>query len=213
MIEGARSGLFLAEGSSDAPLGDLVQALLLARGVNVSLTRPDFDLLEDRVPRDLGSRMIAARTLMRDDVDVVVIHRDADNVGAEARRGEMVAALDRACSGARLIPVIPVRMTEAWLLLDEQAIRRVAGNPSGRVDLALPKTLEVERLADPKAKLRECLLTAADVTGRRRERLDRRFDSNRRQLLERLEPEGPVMQLTSWQALLRDVENVAQRLR
>ncbi len=213
MIEGARSGLFLAEGSSDAPLGDLVQALLLARGVNVSLTRPDFDLLEDRVPRDLGSRMIAARTLMRDDVDVVVIHRDADNVGAEARRGEMVAALDRACSGAPLIPVIPVRMTEAWLLLDEQAIRRVSGNPSGRSDLALPKTLEVERFADPKAKLRECLLTAADVTGRRRERLDRRFDSNRRQLLERLEPEGPVMQLTSWQALLRDVENVAQRLR
>ena len=27
--------------------------------------------------------------------------------------------------------IVPVRMTEAWLLLDESAIRRVAGRPHG----------------------------------------------------------------------------------
>lgn len=107
-----------------------------------------------------------------------------------------------------LVPVIPVRMTEAWLLLDEPAIRTVAGNPAGRASLTLPKHHEAERLPDPKSVLRQALLDAANVTGRRRERLDRRFSENRRQLLERLDPHGPVTRLTSWRDLVRSVESV-----
>ena len=103
-------------------------------------------------------------------------------------------------------------MTEAWLLLDEAAIRMVAGNPRGRQVLSLPKVNEVERLADPKSRLREALQAAADVRGRRRSRLDRRFNNNRRQLLRRLDPTGPVTQLSSWVALVDDIDGATARL-
>lgn len=107
-----------------------------------------------------------------------------------------------------LVPIIPVRMTEAWLLLDELAIRTVAGNPGGRTALSLPKHHEVERVHDPKSLLRQALLDAASVTGRRRVRLDNRFSENRRQLLERLDPHGSVTQLSSWSSLIESVSDV-----
>lgn len=51
--------------------------------------------------------------------------------------------------------VIPVRMTEAWLLFDEAAIRQAAGNRLGRAPLALPPLDEVEQEPDPKSLLYE----------------------------------------------------------
>lgn len=207
------SGLFVAEGSSDAPLADLVTGLFAARGVSVQLTRPDFSLLDERVPRDVASRVAAGRRLMEGRaVDFVVVHRDVDTATLSERLAEVQEALHVAGVDAPLVPVLPVRMTEAWLLLDEAAIRTVAGNPRGRQLLSLPKLHEVERLADPKARLRESLLAAADVRGRRRSRLDRRFDNHRRQLLERLDPIGPVTQLSSWVALVADVDDATAQL-
>jgi hypothetical protein len=55
------------------------------------------------------------------------------------------------------VPVIPIRMTEAWLLLDEAEIRRVAGSPNGKVSLGLPKAKDVESIPDPKAQLAQTL--------------------------------------------------------
>jgi hypothetical protein len=62
--------------------------------------------------------------------------------------------------------VVPVREQEAWLLVDESAIRRAAWNPHGRVRLALPKVKALEGVADPKALLRSALETASEKTGR-----------------------------------------------
>jgi hypothetical protein len=140
--------------------------------------------------------------------DVVVVHRDADSAGLIARRQEIEQAVAACAPTSKPVPVIPVRMTEAWLLLDEDAIRYVAGNPRGRAPLTLPKRHEVERAADPKHMLSSCLLDAASVTGRRRAQLIQRFSQNRRQLLERLDPEGPVAELSSWQELVASVEAV-----
>jgi hypothetical protein len=206
MNERSFNGLFVAEGSSDAPLGELVESLFLARSVNIHLTRPDYSLLGERVAKDLTARLKAGTTLMAGDPDVVVFHRDVDNTDHAKRRAEMEEALTAAESNGVLVPVIPLRMTEAWLLLDEQAIRTAAGNPNGHVRLNLPTVREVERLADPKRVLRDAIMAAADVTGRRRERLAARFSSSRRQLLERLDPSGPVTELRSWQSLIADVD-------
>jgi len=63
--------------------------------------------------------------------------------------------------------VVPVRMTEAWLLADEAAIRKAADYPLGRMDLNLPKVAELERLADPKARLHQTLEEASGYKGRR----------------------------------------------
>ncbi|WP_430786807.1 hypothetical protein [Actinoplanes sp. G11-F43] len=102
-------------------------------------------------------------------------------------------------------------MTEAWLLLDESAIRSVAGKPGGRTHLGLPGWREAERHADPKQLLAECLLKAAEEKGRRRDRIANRFPQNRRQLLERLDRHGPVTKLESWRRLVSDIDDIVVR--
>ncbi len=70
----------------------------------------------------------------------------------------------------RHVPVIPVRMTEAWLLIDEPAIRRAAGNPNGRNPLDLPALKDLEALPDPKEVLHDALAAASGLNVRRRAR-------------------------------------------
>ncbi|SBT45107.1 hypothetical protein [Micromonospora auratinigra] len=207
MTQRSYSGLFVAEGSSDAPLAELIESLFLQRGVDVRLSQPDFSLL-GRVAKDVGSRVSAGLRLAGEPADLIVVHRDADNAGHAARRQEIVTAVSSLKVPSALIPVIPVRMTEAWLLLDEAAIRLVAGNPKGRMNLTLPKRHEVESLADPKNVLRTCLLTASGETGRRGDAVRNRFNQHRRQLLELLDPSGPVSTLQSWKRLLDEVDHI-----
>ncbi len=139
------------------------------------------------------------------------MHRDADNAGHAVRREEIIGAVSSLGVPSALIPAIPVRMTEAWLLLDEAAIRQVTGNPRGRMNLNLPKRHEVESLADPKDFLRSCLLTASGEAGRRREVVRKRFDQHRRQLLALLDPSGPVTGLDGWNRLLEEIAEVIYR--
>lgn len=58
-------------------------------------------------------------------------------------------------------------MMEAWLLLDESAIRRAAGNPAGRSPLRLPAAKNVEDVPDPKTLLYDCLRDATELPPRR----------------------------------------------
>ncbi|MEV0228406.1 hypothetical protein [Nonomuraea sp. NPDC050786] len=212
MSTGVHAGVFIGEGSSDAPLAGIVESLFADRGVALRLSAPDFDRL-GKVGKDVASRVEAAIKLMGGaEPDVVVVHRDADNAGIDARRNEIADAIRCVGFSRAFVPVIPVRMTEAWLLLDEQAIRHVAGNPRGRVHLGLPKKHEAETLADPKSFLRDCLLKAADVRGRRRETLTKRFPQHRRQLLDRLDRNGDVAKLNGWIALLASVNEAVTRL-
>jgi hypothetical protein len=79
------------------------------------------------------------------------------------------------------------------------------------MSLCLPKLHEVESRPDPKEILAEVLLLAAEATGRRRKDFQKRYSNHRRQLLERLDPKGPVGQLKSWQALVADIDVIAAR--
>ncbi len=58
-------------------------------------------------------------------------------------------------------------MTEAWLLFDEAAIRRSAGNPSGQQLLNLPRLSDVEHLTKPKDMLHGLIRKATGLSARR----------------------------------------------
>lgn len=62
---------------------------------------------------------------------LVFVHRDAENQPYETRLKEIP-------NGEKTVPVVPVRMTEAWLLIDENALRWAAGDPNGRQPLDMP---------------------------------------------------------------------------
>lgn len=136
-------------------------------------------------------------------VDLLFVHRDADSAGAGARLGEIANAVGAVAGAQDWVGVVPVRMTEAWLILDEAAIRTAVGKPNGRTPLDLPTAHKAERRADPKDIFANAFLATSEATGRRRQRIERDFGRLRRRLLVNLPIHGPVTQLTSW-AKFRD---------
>src|SRR4051794_15078621 len=66
--------------------------------------------------------------------ECLFIHRDAEGDLPDCRRQEIQNAIDSLGAKMRIahVCVVPIRMTEAWLLIDESAIRRASGNPNGK---------------------------------------------------------------------------------
>lgn len=93
--------------------------------------------------------------------DILVVHRDAEAIPAEDRIEEIRGFLTNL--NKPYIPIVPIRMSEAWLLIDEQAIRSAANNPNGKKRLDIPKINRLERIADPKDVLFEKLKLASEL--------------------------------------------------
>jgi len=94
------------------------------------------------------------------------VHRDAEGETLERRVIEIKGVV--ADLPDPLVPVVPVRMQEAWLLIDEPALRCAAGNPNGVINLDMPAIDRLEGIPNPKQVLHELLLDASELTGRRR---------------------------------------------
>ncbi|XVV11663.1 DUF4276 family protein [Actinoplanes sp. CA-131856] len=91
-----------------------------------------------------------------DTFHLVFVHRDQ---GANENRvsQEWVAPLTRAWGARteRLIPVIPVRETEAWLLADGDALRASLGVRWSDAEMGVPgRPKDVEAIVDPKVPIR-----------------------------------------------------------
>ena len=102
--------------------------------------------------------------------DILFIHRDAEKQDPQLRYdqiGKAIALLSASHAKIPHVCVVPVRMTEAWLLADERAIRKAAANERGTAQIDLPKLSRIESLPDPKAKLHELLRAASGKNGRR----------------------------------------------
>ena len=141
--------------------------------------------------------------------DLLFVHRDADAAGHEERTREIVDALANAALDVGQVPIVPVRTTEAWVLLDEAAIRRVAGKPRGRQPLNLPRPARVESLADPKEALATALAAASGYSGSRLRRFRNRFGQHRRILLEQLAVGGTLELVPAWRRLREAVSEFA----
>ncbi|WP_179404832.1 hypothetical protein [Burkholderia guangdongensis] len=131
---------------------------------------PDLTTIEEFArdglpPPSTGLRTRVARVRALYEFDVLFVHRDAERDGYEMRLQQLTDEL--ADVEGVWIPVIPVRMTEAWLLGSEPAIRRAAENPNGKVPLTIPPRSRWEALPDPKQALFALLHAAADRPPRR----------------------------------------------
>lgn len=203
--------LLLADGPSDQPLGRHVARIAQRHGHELDVVAPDLRRLDPPPGRDVGARL-AAVLRFDEDFDLVIVHRDAEAQNPITRRDEVLSGVARIRAEIPALPVVPIRMTEAWLLLDEDAIRRVAGRPNGTEPLGLPSPATVEQALDPKRVLRHALELASGASGRRLRRFKRDFGSHRRRLLEGLDHHGPVSQLSAWQQLESNVVTVLGEL-
>ena len=199
--------LFVCDGSSDAPLVDHIQRLLIHLG------QPDPDGEPWHHDSRVADKVQAALRASSRGFDLLFVHRDAESTDAEARYREIKRAVrDVTQDGPPWIAVVPVRMTEAWLLLDEAAIRNVAGKPRGRTPLDLPAPNHVEQRADPKELLKSALLAASENRGRRRRKFANEFPRLRKQLLQDLPIGGALERLGSWMRFRDDTADALREL-
>lgn len=161
----------VGDGSSDRLLLNHLNWLL--REATTFAFRPlwaDLRNVPGGPPRRLAGKIRAACNLYPS--DLLFVHRDAESEPRERREAEVLEALASVSNPPPAVCVIPVRMTEAWLLFDEGILRRAAGNPHGRVRLALPPLRRLEDLPDPKEVLRTLLLNASELSPKRRRNFD-----------------------------------------
>ncbi len=164
-------------------------------------------------PRKLEERIQYALDLYP--CDLFFVHRDAESEIPQKRIDEINAAVEEArknCSATfpPTVCVIPVRMTEAWLLFDPNAIRHAAGNPNGRMDVSLPNLSELESLPDPKEVLYELLRTASGLSGRHLKKFPHRELVHR--VPDFIDDFSPLRSLSAFGALERDIRKVVSLL-
>lgn len=194
----------VSDGSSDANLLPILTWLLRKNGVNIAIQSQWADLRRLRIPiKDFQRRIELALDLYP--CDLLFIHRDAENQSREQRLREINLATEHLSSQIRKphICVIPVRMTEAWLLFDERAIRHAAGNRSGQQPLNLPLLAKIESIPNAKDILHNLLYSACGLTGRRLKQFEvRRYARDVSGLIDDF---SPLRKLQAFSLLEQDV--------
>jgi len=193
----------ITDGSSDQALIPILTWLLQDIGVNYPIQAEWADLRRLREPpKKLDERICQSIELY--ECDILFIHRDAENEPRQNRVQEIRAAEKLVTKSPPIICVIPVRMTESWLLFDEIAIRKAAGNPHGKQGLNLPKISEIEKIPDPKAKLQDLLIKAS-----KRKPKDRIPITRLAELIESFEP---LRNLPAFQELEKELKTTLTQL-
>jgi len=200
----------ITDGPSDRALLPVLTWVLREKG-DVSLVQAEWADLRrlPQPPLSLGERILSATDLFP--CDLLFIHRDAEREGPESRYREIHNALQEATKlgfQAPAVCVVPVRMTEAWLLFNEPAIRLAAGNPNGKNPLNMPDLSIIEQIPDPKDVLFEILREASGLTGRRLKRFN--TAECRIRITELVSDFSPLRQLTAFQRLENDISELKQ---
>lgn len=161
-----------------------------------------------RPPKKLHDRIDAAIDLYP--CKLLFVHRDAENDEPRSRFEEIAQASKRArLSGdSTLVPVVPVRMTEAWLLFDESAIRRASNNRNGTDALDIPDLRRVESIPDPKAMLFDALRRASGLSGRKLHNLN--LKHARALIADHIDDFSPLRTLSAFRRFEDEVTRVCQ---
>jgi hypothetical protein len=201
----------LSDGSSDKALMPMLTWLLREHQVECAIQSTWADLRRlPKPPKTLLPRIISGLDLYP--CNLLFVHRDAEKESREKRVVEIQEAIEEAVKKSVAVPpaicVIPVRMQEAWLLFDEVALRKAAGNPRGRQPLQLPAIATLEQLPDPKDILHGLLREASGLTGRRL----KQFSVNERvhRVAELINDFSPLRVLPAFQALEAEMKQVIQ---
>ncbi len=170
----------LAEGKTDRVLLPILNWLLkecAPEGVFVGRTVFIEPILMQGTPKALTKRI--PRALSEQSCDLLFVHRDGDvegNVTVQEAHLRRVKEVRAVCDVAHVPPVVcvvPVQETEAWYLLDQQALRNAVGFPKSTTPLGLPKISEIEKERDAKNSLNQALTAATGYKDARRAQFEK----------------------------------------
>lgn len=201
----------VSEGSSDRALIPHLTWLLEQNGIQTPIDSEWADLrfLPEK-PQGLIEKIKVSFELYP--CQILFIHRDSDRESVDSRKNEIENAVAEAFgeNPPVFICVVPVRMQEAWLLFDESAIRRAAGNPRGNIRLNLPGLSSIERIANPKNLLHGLLKNASELHGRHLRRLN--FSHSASQVSQNIDDFSPLRRLSAFQLLENDIQQVVNQI-
>lgn len=191
------NSILIADGSSDRMLIPILQMLLSELSPSSAFT--DIIFYPARAV-SLSERV--AQAVTKYPCDILFVHRDAENQAADLRYAEINASRPK-LNGQKLVSVVPVRMTEAWLLVVPDAIRKSVGNNDKNVRLGLPELKKIET-CDAKLHLDQALISAVNLNSRRRRKF--RPEEYRTRVAELLTNLDPLRKLPSFVRLETDLK-------
>ncbi len=150
---------------------------------------------------------------------LLFVHADADDDSSQRAYDERVAPGINMITEARntglsvceeVIPIIPVQKVEAWLMADAGSLCTTIGTSLQPQDIRIPvRAEEIERIADPKQRLREIIRLAYAARPRRRRSVEpgELYEplANRIRLAD-------LERLPSYQHFLRDLDTALRSL-
>ena len=154
----------VTDGSSDKLLKPLIE-LLIAEHTDLPY---QVNCAEGLPPLAAGLESRIKSALENFPCDFLFVHRDDEGVGIQVRQREIEDSWPAGTPLAALVCVIPVRMTESWLIANEKPIRSAVGNPNGTEELGLPDAKDIESSQSPKEILFRALTTATGWNAHRR---------------------------------------------
>jgi hypothetical protein len=150
------------DGPSDRILVPVVEWLL-----NEKLCQRPFAVrIAEGLPawrNGLAARIRFANTMYPN--DVLLIHRDSEGESWQEKLAQIRVAISEV-NPYCWVPIVPVRMSEAWFLSDKNAIR-AAGNSASTLELTLPPKSRWSSVAEPKQILFQALRDASGHSGRK----------------------------------------------
>jgi hypothetical protein len=198
----------VGDGTSESALVPILDWLIRESGYEGELQGQCCDF---RLFRRTQGNLLAQRIeygLRLYPCDLLFIHRDAERASRQKRIQEITAALNSLSTSSATMPsicVIPIRMTETWLLFDDNAIRRAAGNPNGRVALSLPSLATLETLAKPKSILYALIKQATELSSHRRDSFP--VSSSAKRITQYIQDFSPLRSLSDFVTLELDICN------
>ena len=97
--------------------------------------------------------------------DILFVHRDAENESIAKRVEEITQSTPQ--GQHPVVCVIPVKMTETWLITSEKTIKEAVGNPLAKTKLKLPAVSKIES-CNSKDVLDKALTEACEYGTQRR---------------------------------------------
>lgn len=207
----------LSDGRSDKALMNIIDWLFsqLLPQVPVQKQFADFSFIPKPPPNDrLDLRILKALELYP--CDIVFVHRDAESSRQDDYQSRLIQiqeSYDRTNQfGAmsKLVKVVPVRMMEAWLLINEYAIKMASGNRNNRMDLNLPPIIRLETIPDPKKMLDDLIKGASGLHSRRLDKLNVREAVHR--VAENIDDFSKLRQLSAFIRFEEDLRKVLLEL-
>ena len=144
--------------------------------------------------------------------DILFYHRDAEKFDKniiKKRKDEIFSKIDEQYK-SKIVCIVPVTMMETWLLINQEAIKKAAGNRNYSGIINLPATSRLESIKDPKKELYQTLRTTSGLKGRQLKMFNERQAVHL--IAENINDFSPLRELSAFREFEHDLKKAVNLL-